>query len=805
MTHAYEKLGVFYLGREYNEQTQSLGEEVLLYDAKDLTTHAVIVGMTGSGKTGLGIGLIEEALIDKIPVIALDPKGDLTNLLLTFPSLSVEEFRPWINQQEALKKGQDLDQYARTQAETWKNGLADWDQGEDRIELLKNAAECVIYTPGSNAGIPVSVLKSFAAPAPEILEDLDFLRERIQTTTTSLLTLLRIDADPITSREHIVIANIFEFFWAQGKGLDLGGLIQTLQNPPFERIGVMDLEQFYPAKERFELAMKLNNLLAAPGFEAWLNGVPLSIPDLLYSKQGKPKASIFTISHLGDEERMFFVTILLNEILGWMRMQSGTTSLRALLYIDELFGYMPPVQNPPSKTPLLTLLKQARAFGLGLVLSTQNPVDLDYKGLSNTGTWFIGRLQTERDKERLLAGLEGVSLGPAFERNAVEQTLSSLAKRVFYLHNVHETKPVLFQTRWALSYLAGPLSRDQIKLLMSEQAQSKTLPGQKPTKSGDLSQTGPSERVPPLTPPGIETYYLRPSGAGHDLVYFPGMLARVDIQYSHPKYSVNERRTKAFVTVFNEGTIILDWDDAFPVDPARIDASPVSDAAYSELPAPARSVQNHQKWNKDLFKWISATQPLTLFSSKRFKEMSSAYETEAEFRNRLTLRAREQRDLEVEKIRQKYAPKFASLKERLLRAEQTTTRQLQQSQSRKINTAVSFGTAILSAFLGRKTISISSASRFGNALKSASQIQKERLDVDRAQERAELIQQQLNELEQKFQEDITRIEITLDPATEPLQEIQIKPKTNQITLELFGICWLPYRTDISGKINPDWQ
>ena len=436
----FEKLGVFYLGRPYDLNHKQPGEGLVLYDSKDLVTHAVCVGMTGSGKTGLCLALLEEAAIDGIPAIAIDPKGDLTNLLLTFPDLKPEDFLPWVNEEDASKKNLSLDQYAAQQAETWKKGLAEWGQDGARIKKLREAADFSIYTPGSNAGISVSILKSFAAPPQIIRDDDELMRERVNTTATSLLGLLSIDADPIKSREHILISTILHKAWTEGKDLDIGALIQQIQSPPVTRVGVMDLESFFPAKERFELAMTLNNLLAAPGFGAWMEGEPLDIQQILYTPGGKPRVAIFSIAHLNDSERMFFVSLLLNQTLGWMRTQSGTTSLRAIVYMDEIFGYFPPVANPPSKQPLLTLLKQGRAFGLGVVLVTQNPVDLDYKGLSNAGTWFIGRLQTERDKAKVLEGLEGVAAGTGkgFDRQRMEEILAGLGNRVFLLNNVHE-------------------------------------------------------------------------------------------------------------------------------------------------------------------------------------------------------------------------------------------------------------------------------------------------------------------------------------------------------------------------------
>ena len=445
----FEKLGVFYLGKTK--------DGLLLYDSKDLVTHAVCVGMTGSGKTGLCVTLLEEAAIDGIPAIIIDPKGDLSNLLLNFPNLAPEDFQPWVEERDPTQE-----------ANTWKEGLAKWGQDGERIKRLRDAADFRIYTPGSNSGLPVSILKSFVAPPETIRQDNESLAERINTTVTSLLGLIGVEADPVRSREHILLSNILQQEWSAGKDLDIATLIQKVQTPSIAKIGVMDLDSFYPAQDRFELAMALNNLLASPSFASWMEGEPLDVQQFLYTQTGKPRLSIFSIAHLADAERMFFVSLLLNQVLGWMRAQSGTTSLRAILYMDEIFGYFPPVANPPSKLPLLTLLKQARAFGLGVVLATQNPVDLDYKGLSNAGTWFIGRLQAERDKARVLEGLEGIAAGTGqkFDKQQMEQLIAGLDKRIFLMNNVHDDAPEVFETRWALSYLRGPLTRAQIKTLM---------------------------------------------------------------------------------------------------------------------------------------------------------------------------------------------------------------------------------------------------------------------------------------------------------------------------------------------------
>jgi len=465
MDSDFEKLGAFYLGREYDLRSGKTTAMPLLYDAKDLTTHAVVVGMTGSGKTGLCISMLEEAALDNIPAIVIDPKGDIANLLLTFPELSAKDFQPWVDPSQASRNGQTIEEFAKSTAKLWKDGLESWGQGPDRIKTLRDKVDISIFTPGSNAGIPITVLKSFDAPDASVLDDSDSFRERIQSATSGLLALLGINADPIQSREFILVSKIFDAAWRTGKNLDIASLIGEIQTPPFKKVGIIELEKFYPEKDRMTLAMTLNNLLASPSFESWLQGEPLNIKKLLHTETGKPRISILSIAHLSDKERMFFVTILLNEMIAWMRTQAGTSSLRALLYMDEVFGYFPPQSNPPSKTPMLTLLKQARAYGLGCILATQNPVDLDYKGLSNTGTWFLGRLQTERDKARVLEGLEGASAstGVAFNRSAMEETLAGLGSRVFLMNNVHDDQPVVFHTRWAMSYLRGPLTRTHIE------------------------------------------------------------------------------------------------------------------------------------------------------------------------------------------------------------------------------------------------------------------------------------------------------------------------------------------------------
>ncbi len=509
-----EKLADFYLGQEFDLKEGKALDEPVTYDARDLTTHAVIVGMTGSGKTGLGVILLEEAALDKIPALVIDPKGDMTNLLLTFPDLRPEDFLPWVNEDDARRKNLEPSAFAAAQAASWQKGLAATGQDGERIRRLRESAEFVIYTPGSSAGRPMSILESFKCPDLSWDDDSELLRDKVGSIVSALLALVGVQADPMRSREHILLANLFENAWRAGQDMDLAKIIVGVQKPPFTQLGVMPLDTFYPEKDRLELAMLLNGLIASPSFASWTRGDPMEVGALFHTSTGKPKVSIVYIAHLSDAERQFFVTLLLEQVVSWMRAQTGTTSLRALLYMDEVFGYLPPTSNPPSKRPMLTLLKQARAFGLGLVLATQNPVDLDYKALTNAGTWFIGRMQADRDKQRLLDGLEGVktsSGGPT--RGDFDRMISSMQSRVFIYHSVHEDRPTIMTTRWAMSYLRGPLTLSQVRDLQPKQAEEAaeaTPPGVSTGKTDRKAATGQGRGVqePPSAPqpgPGYST------------------------------------------------------------------------------------------------------------------------------------------------------------------------------------------------------------------------------------------------------------------------------------------------------------
>jgi hypothetical protein len=793
----FEKLGLFYLGRRYDLAGGKPVDEPILYDSRDLVTHAVCVGMTGSGKTGLCLSLIEEAAIDGVPVIAIDPKGDLGNLLLTFPRLTSEEFRPWIDEDEARRAGMTSDAYAAAQAQEWRKGLAEWGQDGARIERLRAAADFGIYTPGSRAGIPVSILTSFAAPPADARGDAELMAERASATSTSVLSLAGVDAAPRT-REHTLLTSLLTAAWKDGHDADLAGLIQQVQSPPFAKIGIVDVESFFPSKDRFALAMQLNGLLAAPGFEQWLEGEPLDPAAMFHAPDGRPRVSIFSIAHLGDAERMFFVSLLLNQVVAWMRRQTGTSSLRALVYMDEIMGFFPPVANPPSKAPLLTLLKQGRAAGLGIVLTTQNPVDLDYKGLSNTGTWFLGRLQTERDKARVLDGLEGAQAG-TLDRAEADRILSALGKRVFLLHNVHEREPVVFQTRWSMSYLRGPLSRDQIRTLMA--ARRTTAPPAAsvkapPSPAPPSGTTAGGTSAKPVVPPGIDQFFVpstvrAPSPEPPAPFYSPVVLGAVRVTFSDPKAGLESTRDVLYAAPIVDGPVPVDWAAATRLDatPADLERQPEPGATFAPLPAAAAQPKSYAGWQKALGQWVGRAETLEVWRHRGTKLTSNPGESERDFRVRVQDAMRTARDEAVEAVRQKYAPKQAALAERLRRAQAGVAREQQQASQQKLQTALSMGATVLGALLGRRTVTTGTLGRATTAARGVGRTMKEAEDVKRASDTVEAVRQQVQELEDQVREETQTIAAGFDTAAAPLERMTLTPKRGQVAIQFVALGW----------------
>ncbi len=818
----FEKLGVFYLGRSYDLGASRRLDDLVLYDSKDLVTHGVCVGMTGSGKTGLCLSILEEAAMDGVPVIAIDPKGDLGNLLLTFPDLAPEDFRPWVNDDDARRKGVSVEQFAADQAAKWKAGLAEWGQDGARIARLRAMADFAIYTPGSGAGLPLSVLRSLDAPPPALVEDRELFAERIATTATSLLTLAGIDVEPGRSREHTLLTSILAATWAAGRSLDLAGLIQSIQTPPVQRIGVLELESFFPAGDRFGLATAFNNLLASPGFEAWLDGEPLAVDRLLHTPDGRPRVSILSIAHLGDRERMFFVSLLLNELLAWMRAQQGTTSLRALFYMDEVFGFFPPVANPPSKTPLLTLLKQGRAFGLGCLLATQNPVDLDYKGLANCGTWWLGRLQTERDKARVLDGLEGAitSGGGRFDRAYFDRALSGLGTRVFLMNNVHEDAPAAMESRWAMSYLRGPLTRDQIKAIMAPRkaaarpaaapaAQPAAMPAPVPVRAAPPPAAAMGTDRPVL-PPDVQQFFLpltAPQPGASELCYEPRAIGISSVGFSDAKLGVAVTQSVTVIAAIDARLGSVDWTASEPVETSARDfaVDPPQPGSFLALAPAASRAKSYDAWGKALKAWLGQTQALDLLKSRNTGVVSAPGESERDFRVRLQTVARERRDQAVDKLRAKYAPKATAIDEKIRRAQQAVDREAAQASQQKLQTAVSMGATVLGALFGRKAVSASTIGKATTAARGVGRTMKESQDIERAKESLAAAQQQKADLEAQVQAELQQFGGAWDAVSEPLDAVTLRPKRTELTVQLLALAWVPCWRDAEGRVTPAYR
>jgi hypothetical protein len=713
-----EKPACFYLGREYDlTSRQVLPDRFVMYDARDLTTHGVIVGMTGSGKTGLAITVLEEAAIDGIPSIILDPKGDLTNLLLQFPDLSPARFADWLSPDdlpEEQGKKVAVAEYARRLSERWRRGLADSAQTPERITRLSRAADYRIYTPGSEAGFPLSILSSFAAPRDRLaLEDLS---QKINATATALLGLTGIASDPIQSREHVLIAQLLHNAWTHGRDLDLPRLIKEIQDPPIRTVGTYNLETFFPGKERVKFASMLNNVLASPIFTTWTMGEPLDLGDMLY-RGGKPQHLIFYLAHLDDNQRMFFIALLLEEVLSWTRRQSGSTNLRALLYFDEVFGYLPPYPaNPPSKAPLLTLLKQARAFGVGVLLATQNPVDLDYKALSNAGTWFVGKLQTERDKARLLEGLESVAAeqGTLTDRHYLETVIASLGNRLFLLHNIHQPAPVLFQSRWALSFLRGPLTKDQVSRLMKplKQKGQEAAPAAIPLCTHCHAELGPDVRdrcpqcganpwandsfrrqdrefrarltrpsasedngslsssrastahLAPVLPPDVTQFYLplaqRPA-PGAAVEYQPHVLGFAEVVFVIDKRKGREHRQIVHLLAHpSDPGHPVNWNTAQSIE-EKFEPQPLVRARWANVPGGLDTGRKLNALEKAFANYLYSSQKLSLLQNRPLELVSEPGEDAASFQARCRAAAQKEAEQAVEVTRAKFQPRFEAL------------------------------------------------------------------------------------------------------------------------------------------------
>jgi hypothetical protein len=781
-------------------------DEALRLDPDDLTTHAVIVGMTGSGKTGLGIVLLEEALSRGIPALILDPKGDMGNLALTFPDLGAASFKPWIDESTARDAGMTVDEYAEKTATRWKEGLAGAGIGPDRIDALRAACEVTIYTPGSEAGVPLNVIGSLDAPALSWDEDEEAIRDEIEGTVSSLLGLVGIDADPLGSREHVLLANLLEHNWRGGKNLDLGTLISQVQTPPLRKLGVFDVDAFMPAKERTELAMRLNALVASPSFAAWGRGPALDPRVLLRTEDGRPRAAVVYLAHLSDQERQLVVTLVLSRLITWMHAQPGTSELRALVYLDEVYGFAPPTAAPPSKKPILTLMKRARAFGIGMVVATQNPVDLDYKAMANAGSWFIGRLQTENDKKRVLEGLRSAAGGVDVER--LDTAIGGLEQRQFLLQSAHRAEPELFSTRWAMSFLRGPLTKEQIETLTPEEAKTEAAPiadaapaaAEPGAAAAALAED--ESAVAPAVAAGTSVRYLDPAapwassiGATPEGKRRQAFLAaRVSLRYDDTKAGLDA--TQEWEALYGPLDAGLDLDNETTVDYDDRDfrTEPVDGGSYVLSSAPLDKEAFFRNAARSIQRRVTDRQTLELFRCPGLDLYSRPGETREQFAARADEAGQTAADAETAKIRDRLEAK----RDRLDRALETARRKVEEAEteqsSRRSTELLSGVGSVIGVLLGGKA-NTRTIARAGRALGSAAgrrgMTSRAGERKRTAEERVEATEADLEELEQELLDEVAEIDERWQAKADEIETIAIRLEATDVRVVETTLVWVP--------------
>ena len=794
--------GSFALGKVIDPATGKPGAEDLVVGSSDLTTHGVIVGMTGSGKTGLAIVLLEEALLAGIPALIIDPKGDMGNLALTFPDLAPASFQPWVNASDAQAAGITVEQLAEKTATTWREGLAAQGTGGEQIQKLRDAADVTIYTPGSSAGVPLNVLGSLRAPALSWDAEAETLRDEIEGTVTSLLGLVGITADPLSSREHVLLSNLIENAWRAGRDLDLGTLIGEIQTPPLRKLGVFEIDAFFPPKDRTELALKLNALIASPAFAAWGEGAALDPQALLFTPEGKPRAAIVYTAHLSDEERMFVTTLVFAKLVTWMRGQSGTSDLRALAYMDEVAGYVPPTAAPPAKKPILTILKQGRAFGLGLVLSTQNPVDLDYKAMSNAGTWLVGRLQTENDKARVLEGLRSAAGGADIA--ALDSSIGALQKRQFMLVSAKDSRPRVFSTRWAMSYLRGPLTKEQVQQLTSTAprpagaasvVESASAPGTAPAAPLAADETS----VAPAAAAGATVSYLDPGapwaaqvGATAGITRLHAFVAtRVALHYDDTAAGIDEQQEFEALYGPLDAGLDLDAETVVDFDDRDFRSDAPAGATYVLPAAPIGEAKFLAQAGKDVQARLVANRALEIFRNRQLKLASRPGETAEAFLVRCDEAGQAKADEEVVKLTKRLEAKKDRLQNALELAQRRVEELDTQTKSRQANELISGAGAVLGAIFGGKR----SARSITNAVGSVASKHGQTATASERRSTAEAKEQQtrddLAELEQEIIDEVTASNDKWAAVAQEIETVSIRLEATDVRVTDVSLVWVP--------------
>ncbi len=847
----FEKMGVFYLGRHYNQKTRAVETPYCLYDSNEMAAHALCIGNAGSGKSGLCIGLLEEAAIDSIPVIAIDTRGDVGNILLQFPQLSPNDLLPWADADRVRRSGLTPAAYAAQQSQLWRTELTSFEETSARIKRLADAAEFAIYTPGSSAGRSVSLAGALLAPPNTVREDADQLRERIYCCTASLLALIGKFDSTQRGREHVLVSNIIKFAWQNQKDLDLPTLIKLIQEPPLHQIGALDTEVFYPAKDRLELALAFNNLFASLSFEALLKGEALNIDQILHAASGKPRVAVFSVAHLAENERMFFVTQLLSELIPWMRAQSDTNSLRALLYLDEIADYLPATLEAPTKSIMNTLMKYGRLHGLGVLMSTQRPQELDYKSLRQVGTWFLGRIQSEIDRATVLNGLDDAAAthSTIYDRASLDKIISELPPRVFVINNIPEGCPVTFLTRWTLSYMRNPLTPEQIKTLtrnmpttpmaVSASMDVQVAPQPANTPAAPVAPAAPmapaampqaavavapaampaaettsSPRNRPGAPQGVQEKFLpvrQIAPPGSKLVYQPMVFAVGNIKYIEPAAGLDTTLQYCLLASTLSGSRTIDWERS---QPARVwieDLVPGADpgATFESVDSIYDDPAAYTFWTENFIAWLCNTKAIKLFKCDASNEYSKPRETERNFRVRLSQTSREQRDKAAQELKLKYLPVMSQLNERLLQAKRVFDREITAEDQHKRDAAVNLGTSVLGQYMGRKAatwatdhnLDMSGLAHKTGASRPLNRSARDEREIQSATETIESLTEQIDDLNLEFGVAMKDLETKFDPLQTHLSEITVPVARKNVTVPLIALAWAPvFRTADGAQI-----
>ena len=783
-----------------HERTGTDAEHLVELKTESFTTHGVIVGMTGSGKTGLGVVLIEEVLRAGLPALLIDPKGDLTNLALTFPDLAPADFEPWVDPGQARAAGQEIAEFAAGQAELWAKGLAGWGLSGATIGELRAATDFTIYTPGSQSGVPLNIVGSLQAPATDAAE---VIADEIEGYVSGLLALVGIDADPLASREHILLSNVIHHVWSQGKSLDLATLVGMIGDPPIRKLGVFELDQFFPQADRMKLAMQLNGLLASPSFAAWSQGSALDIQSLLYTSEGRGRCAIITTAHLSDDERQFVSSLVLAKLVTWMRKQSGTTDLRALLYMDEVAGYLPPTANPPSKKPIMTLMKQARAFGVGVVLSTQNPVDVDYKALSNAGTWMIGRLSTERDKARLLEGLTSAAGG--IDIGAVDATISGLAKREFVLRVPGKDATSVITSRWAMSYLRGPMTRDQIAQLTSAAPTAAAAPEQPAPAAATPHTPAPADAdlghdettVMPEVAAGTAVRWVDPAavwlgeveGSSTSDRYAPAAIARVALRYDEDKADlVHDEEYECVLFPLGEindvsRAVAVDYDDR----DLRTEAP--AGAVYRLTNAPLKTKSLLTTIERDLKNHLAAHQAIEIPCNAELKLYGRPGETPDQFEVRCLQAADGLADEALAKLKDTYEAKLKRLRDQHATASDRVDVLEEEAKGKRNSELLSTAGSILGSLFGGRKSGV--LGKLGSAAGRRGRTSAAQERVSAAEGKVARIEEQIAELEDELEDEVIEIDQAWMTKAKDITTMRVGLEKSDIRVTQLVLAWLP--------------